>query len=423
MMQFFRKLFGTATRTRPASRPRSARLELESLGDRLLLSVTPLQLQPSDITGVASAGQVFNANQPSVSGQTLARSDSGKYAITWEGPGSGGPGIYVRVYDKSGNPLTGPMHIDGTDSRDHAPTIAMNSSGQALAVAWEHQYASGDRDIYVQRFDPNEHAWGGLVPVALTTSDEYEPSIAMDSRANLVVAYTVRTSATDTDVKAWYHRVSGATGTFTVAGGANFSSHHPSLAVNDGGLGVVAYTSDYTATDHDVYAQRIDAQGYTVGNLLSVAATGNNEDDPSVAIGYYGNFVVAFTSAGSHVYARTFDSQGTATSSFLAVGDSYHFGAEEAPSVSMDASGRFVVAYTYHYSSTDRDVRAQVFDSYGHALGASFTVSDSGAYDELTPSVALGDDGELMVAFETLGQKPGWLGPGYSVSAARFQIS
>ena len=85
----------------------------------------------------------------------------------------------MRLYNKLGSPLTGPVHIDGTGSVDHDPTIAMNASGQEIAVAWDHLYGSGDRDIYVQRFDNAGHAWGGLVPVALSIKDEYEPSMGM----------------------------------------------------------------------------------------------------------------------------------------------------------------------------------------------------------------------------------------------------
>jgi hypothetical protein len=422
MMKFFRKLFGTSTRTRPASRPRSTRLELESLGERLMLSATPLQVQPTDVTGVASAGQVFNSNQPSVSGQTLARSSDGKYAVTWEGPGASGNGIYVRLYDKSGNALTGPVHVAGTDSRDHEPTIAI-SYASTIAVAWDHQFAAGDRDIYVQRFDLLGRALGGPLVVASSTNDEYEPSIGIDKWANLVVAYTTGSASSDTDVKAWFHRVDGTQGTFTVAGGI-YAAHQPSLALNDSGQGVVAYTVDsYSATDHQVYFQRINGLGYKVGVGTDVWLPSNNQTDPSVAINSAGNFVIAFTSAGSQVNARTFNAQGNPISTLVDVGDWYYTGAEESPSVSMDSNGRFVVGYTYHYSSTDQDVRAQVFDIYGHAQGTSFAVSASGAYSELAPSVALGDDGQLMVAFETLGQKPGWFGPGYSVSATRFQIS
>src|SRR5206468_3664438 len=160
----------------------------------------------------------------------------------------------------------------------------------------------------------------------------------------LVVAYTYHNANGDRDVSAWYRRVDGFNnviqGTFSVAA-TTHDEYEPSAALNDYGRGVVAYTYAYSASDRDIHAQLISAQGSMLGEV--------------------------------------------------SVGDPADTRFEYGPSVSMNSAGDFVIGYTHQYSATDQDARAQVFNSQGVAQGASFMISGAGSYDEFAPTVALGD--------------------------------
>jgi hypothetical protein len=396
----------------PCQRRRRARPELERLEDKSLWSGTPLGAA-FDVTGV------YYGNQQVGSDRTVARAGNGKFAVTWSGLGGSGVGIYARLYSAGGSPLTGPMRISGTGGADSSPTVAMSDNGQ-FAVAWTRQASAANSDVLVQRFASSGAPSGGVTTVAGSPWSESQPSAAMDATGHLVVAYSYYSPAGNWDVYAWYRRTTGAAGVFAVANTPT-DEYQPSAALNDSGQGVVAYTYNFSkdsagfVTDRDVYAQRIGRTA-KVGSVIPVAFDGLHEADASAAINNSGTFAVAFTRyreergalsglvTSSQVLARRYSNTGGFLNE-VAVGESWDTRFESAPSVAVTYSGAIVVAYQHEYSDSDRDVRGHVFNSSGVALGGSFFISGSGSFDELTPTVALADNGTFVCAFATYGEK------------------
>lgn len=62
------------------------------------------------------------------------------------------------------------------------------------------------------------------------------------------------------------------------------------------------------------------------------------------------------------------------------------------------AGGSSVVVWTDTFSSTDRDIRAQRFNSFGGKIGPEIVVSASGL-DESSPAVAMDDQGRFVVTW------------------------
>jgi hypothetical protein len=423
------RLFGGGA-GRPPARHRSARLGLEQLDQRVLPSITPLGY-PTDVTG-----QVFG-NQHVSSTRTVARDANGNYAVTWQDTDYYHGGIFVRLFNAGGTALTAPIHVQGTSGglgtrSDGRPSIAMNAQGE-FAVAWVHvEEYNGVVDIYVQRFNASGFPVEFPRAVANSPRDELDPSVALDNSGNLMVAYSVDSGYGDHDVLVWHQSATGATGLTAVAG-SYADETAPSLALNANGQGVVAFVTNFDFSGRrDIYAVRIDSSGALLGGYIPMTnyTFAFTRLEPSVASNSFGSFVISYTEQTSsslspyQVFASRFNASGTFLGR-VSVGDSWDTRAEFSSSVSLDDFGRFVVAYTHAWSSTDRDVRAQAFDDSGAALGGWVWVSGSGAYDELSPSVALGNlDGQLIVGFETRGLKQDGSGrPGSGVSAARFTLN
>ncbi len=406
MKQLFRTLFGARGAAPPAPRRRSVRLGLESLDERIV----PATVQRlGDLTGSALGNQDMASSD-----RTVARSTgAGNYAVVWRAEGSGGDGLFVRLFRADNTPLTGPVHIASTTSaEDFGPSIAMNAGGE-FAVAWTHayfhNYAISDEDIRVQRFTADGAPHGYYV-AAWSPQLEKEPSVALDAYGNLMVAYTYWYDDSDQDIYVWTQRASGATSTFKLAT-SGVNEHAPSLAVNAHGDGVVAYEYDYSepsswgplfgVLDHDIHARRVTTGSYSgapgaVGGDIRVVTDGKHQFDPSASINSYNEFVVSYTEDAENgggyptqVYARRFDAANNYRGQ-VSVGDSWDGRSEYDSSVAMDDNGRFIVAFTHEYSATDRDVRAQVFNYDNSARGSWFWVSGSGSYSEYVPTVALG---------------------------------
>jgi hypothetical protein len=74
------------------------------------------------------------------------------------------------------------------------PSVAMGETGN-FVVAFADAASAANQDIYAQRFSSTGTAQGAAIPVATTSHIENEPSAAIDTQGDFVVAYTyVRSS-------------------------------------------------------------------------------------------------------------------------------------------------------------------------------------------------------------------------------------
>jgi hypothetical protein len=380
-------------RCAPARRPHRFRPGLEQLEDRLVPSVS--SGSAFDVSSLSSAGQSTDAGR-----RCVARSDSGNFAAVWSDGG-----VNVRLFDRSGTPLTGAF---GLDSLGAQPTVAMSGNGSFL-VAWTHYYSSSDWDVYAQRFDATGRVVGGRSYVAGSTQKEYEPSVAMDGSGNFVVAYTYQYSATDKDVYAARYNAAGSLQQRITVAASTQNEWQPSVAMNGSGAFVVAYTYAYSSSDWDVYAQRFDATGNGRGSATAVATSTRMECEPSVGIDGAGNVAVAFTSTydalnrDNDVYVRRYDANG----SYLAQITVASSGQDESgPSLSMAANGNFAVTFTTTLDgslSSNTGVRLNYYTASG-VFWYTTSVASGGSrgYDA---SVALDSFGNVAVVWTDLGAK------------------
>lgn len=166
---------------------------------------------------------------------------------------------------------------------------------------------------------------------------------------------------------------------------------------------VDVWTEQYTPTDSDIYA-RVSYNGLVVNGRVAVAIRTENEVAPSVSINSSGRFVVAYvrdaTSTDSDVIARVFGGGGAALTGALKVADSSKN--ELDPSVDINGSGQFVVAYTLQYSTSDLDVMARQYtppSSSGASYATkSFTLA-SEVQDQFDPHVEVATNGNFAVSY------------------------
>lgn len=118
--------------------------------------------------------------------------------------------------------------------------------------------------------------------------------------------------------------------------------------------------------------------------------------DRLVAQAADGHFVTVWNDSAGGIKARLFNADGSARSGEFAVGSG---GTKDAsPSIAMNASGTFVVAWNHDYSPTDRDVYAQVFQPDGSVKGTQMTIA-ARSLDEYAPSAGIDSAGDFAVAY------------------------
>ena len=248
-------------------------------GDVLFIGSEQMLIQSIGTGGQVTVQRGYNGTTPAAHslGAQVADADNPNFD-----PNSAtDAGVYMRMYDRNNNPLTGEMLVNTyTIGNQTSPSIAMDASGDFVVVwASQGQDPDGSWGIYGQRFNSVGQKVGGEFRVNSNyTNDQVAPAVAMDDFGNFVVVW-----ATD---------------------GQSYSYFN------------------------DIHAQRFDADGQMVGsefrvnsqNIPGTSATPSSNDlDPSVALSDNGTFVVTWDAVTNQqngvvldtvVMARGFDANG-----------------------------------------------------------------------------------------------------------------
>ncbi len=168
---------------------------------------------------------------------------------------------------------------------------------------------------------------------------------------------------------------------------------------------VIAFQG-YDAYSHGVFAQRFNSSGAAQGSIFRVnTPQHDNQGAPSIAMDSAGDFVIAWLDGGTTqaagVYAQRYNSSGVAQGSNTAI--STVAGASD-PSVAMEPTGQFVIAWQFTQTGTSPGIETQRFDADGNALTGVVTLSTPESYFQTSPAVAIDGSGDFLVAWESFGQ-------------------
>jgi hypothetical protein len=120
---------------------------------------------------------------------SLALDSSGNPVVAWEEfiGTANGYFIYVRRFTGTSWVNVGSTGIVASGSRVSNPSLALDSSGNPV-VAWE-EFDGASRNIYVKRWTGTSWVQLGAALDVNTNQFAYNPSLALDSSGNPVVAW------------------------------------------------------------------------------------------------------------------------------------------------------------------------------------------------------------------------------------------
>jgi uncharacterized protein GlcG (DUF336 family) len=251
----------------------------------------------------------------------------------------------------------------------------MDSTGD-FVIAWQSNGQDGDGNgVFAQRYNAAGATQGGEFQVnTYTTSDQTNPAVAMDATGDFVIAW--QSNGQDGDGSGIYaqrYGSGGATlaGEFQVNTYATSDQSNPAAAMDSSGAFVIAWQS--TGEDGDgfgVYAQLYHASGATQGSEFQVDTdTIGNQQLPSVAMDSSGDFAIAWQSFGEDgdgdgIYAQRYNASGMAQASEFKV-NTYTTSDQVTPSLAMDSTGDFIAAWASDgQDGSDFGVFAQQYDQY-----------------------------------------------------------
>ncbi|MBK8205281.1 MAG: tandem-95 repeat protein [Planctomycetes bacterium] len=156
------------------------------------------------------------------------------------------------------------------------------------------------------------------------------------------------------------------------------------------------------------------AQFGPLGSEFQVNTTVTNHqrlatNDCGVASDANGNYVVVWTSTGQDfgttdgVYAQRYSSAGTPVGAEFLVNTTVA-NHQRNPAVAMDDDGDFVVAWQSLNALTQHEIFAQRFTSAGVAAGSEFQVNTTTTGEQIYAGVAMDANGNFVVTWQSFGQ-------------------
>ena len=427
---------GTAARRWALCSRNGVTTAVEPLEGRTLFSAEPT----SAIGPATPAGPEFRVNTTTAYAQintprtrSVAADADGDFVVTWVNIGQDGnwPRIHAQRYDADGVAQGDEFVVGSGMYNDIASTVAMDDAGNFI-VAYVRDDPS-DHDgfhfgVFAQRYSAAGVAQGAEFRV--TDSIPFVPTLsaAMDGSGNFIIAWDSDGNWEDGSGRGIHVQRYGAGGTpqggaVRVNSNTDTRKQHPSVAMDGAGNFAVAWRSDaQDGSGSGVYARRYDAMGVAQEDEFRVNTnTVWDQHEPSLSMDDSGNFVVAWTSESgdghqSGVYARRYDDAGVAQGGEFQVNSYTHLG-QLQPSAATDASGNFVVVW----SSVGQDgdgfgVYGRQYDAAGVAQGGEFRVNSYTIDWQMNPSAAIDDSGDFVVTWASDGQD----GSDFGVYAQRF---
>ena len=380
------------------------------------------------------SGSEFRVNTYTTGGQyspSVAHQPDGGFIVVWSSAGSDGPdpvgSIQGQMYDPNGFPAGGEFQINSyTPNYQSDAEIGTDAAGNFVVVwtGFSRTIASDWADIFGQRFAANGSPVGDELQINTTTSDtQWHPALAVAPGGEFLVAWdSVETSHAD-------HRSGVVARRFAVDAtplGDEFQvnsytpekQRFPAVAVDADGDFVVVWESDGSyGTDSNpsnpsksVQGQRFSAAGALLGGEFQVNTyTTNDQYGPSVAMDSNGDFQVVWTSYGSYgtdtnssIQVQRYAADGTPLGGEFQV-NSYVFGGQKYPQVTMASGGAFVVTWaSTGGSGTDVNWSVQMrrLSADGMVLGQDFQVNSWTTGYQQHPAVSTTPSKEIAVVWQ-----------------------
>ncbi|MDD5082422.1 MAG: choice-of-anchor D domain-containing protein [Dehalococcoidales bacterium] len=342
----------------------------------------------------------------------LVSDGAGGAIITWRDNRNSNYDIYAQRVNSSGIAQwtdNGTVICNVTNGQDE-PQLVSDDSGGAIIV-WQDNRQRND-DIYAQWINSSGIAqWtdNGTAICNVLGSDQSSPQLVYDDSGGAIITWVDYRSGTNDDVYA--QRINSAGNTLWTDNGTAVCTsasdqEYPQL-VSDGAGGAIITWYDYRSTNFDIYAQRINNLGNTLWTDNGTAicnVVGSEQYFPQIVTDGSGGAIIVWTDRrddipNHDIYAQRVNADGSAnwttdngTAICNVIGSDQNF-----PRIVSDDSGGAIITWM-DYRSSNEDIYAQRVNADGSANwttdnGTAICTAGGG---ELPQLVSDGDHGAII---------------------------
>ncbi len=179
---------------------------------------------------------------------------------------------------------------------------------------------------------------------------------------------------------------------------------NPAIAMDADCNFMIVWSSYFTGDrSNEIFGQQFDPNCTPIGDEFQInTTTSGNQKEPSVAMNASGDFVVAWQGPGideEDIFIQRFDPNCQPLGDELLI-NTYTQGKQQCPKVAMDKNGAFAVVWEsekFEVDTNTRVVSCQLFDVNGLTVGEEFEINLLG--DCRYPDVAMDPNGKFAVVW------------------------
>ena len=302
-----------------------------------------------------------------------------------------------------------------TSQNQKGASVSAFSRGGFVTV-WESQGQDGSGyGVYGQMYDGDGMASGQEFAVNTYTEDhQLSPdTVSLPGGGFVVVWQSLGQDGSGYGIYGQMYDSEGSAAgdEFRINTAADYNQSSPSAAALSGGGFVVAWDSaGQDGSGSGVYARRYDSEGSAVEDEFLVNTTVSDNQSHACALSLTdGKFVVLWSSdnqdgSGSGIFGQIYAADGTASGEEFQVNTTTDNDQTSCAGTGL-ADGGFVAVWTSNGQDTGgKGVYGQRFADTGEAIGEEFSINTYTVANQESPSVVSLADGGFMVAWESYGQ-------------------
>jgi len=421
-----------------------------------LLALAPISchIQPTTSSTPAPSGGVVTVQgnvftSSSQSNAALATASDGRTALVWESKRQerGSFGIYARLFDTAGQPLSQELHINTFLPRAQWHPAAQFAADDTLWIAWESYSQDGNGSGIVARaFDIDGNPLGAEIPVnQYRDGDQTEVVLARASQSAVLAAWSSRGEEAGMDgsgIRVRLLHPDTQTEEVLVSAPQNATDLRPSVAATADGF-LVVWTRNLLHDSRSIIMGRLlDTAGAPTAPEFALAdQEGVDQIEAVVASNAKGQLALAWlrsTQGGYAVLAQSLNSNAQTMLSPMLVATPQD-GWKSGVSLAVSPNGDIAVAYNHdgeiilrddEKPKTPRSVLCQRFSREGVAIDPhAFALTKQGALALPTaaPRLVWSADARLISSFDGQGSAGDssaanlavWLPAGFQAPVAR----
>jgi hypothetical protein len=281
---------------------------------------------------------------------------SGGAIVTWEDSRGAWYDIYAQRLDANGNVLwtSNGVAICTAAYNQEEPQLVSDGAGGAIITWYDYRdelYMLRYYDIYAQRVDADGNILWTANGVAICTAiySQFRPQLVSDGEGGAIITWDDYRAY---DYEIYAQRVGAGGNVLWTANGVAIctrsgSQVYPHL-VSDGAGGAIITWQDYRPAGYDIYAQRVDADGNALWavNGIAICTAAQAQAYPRLASDGAGGAIITwqdYRSASNYdIYAQRVDGNGNAIWITDGVVVCAAAGSQQYPEIVSSGSGAIV---------------------------------------------------------------------------------